>query len=586
MWVKIKLKILVNCYDIPLSREGSGGAGKFIQGLLPELAKKSEVYVICSKHNAEEYQFESIKKLFDITNFEEINILEICDGMDIYFNPGNKFNPIDFPVDIPVVTIIHDLQHNHYPHYFPNGGFESRNNDYGFAISRSDALVAISDWEKSNFKKYFDVNHIQTIYHSPYLFEKGRNQKNEKPVNIQNLTEFSNYYLYPAVAWPHKNHYRLIEAFHILNQKNKNFNLILTGSQHIESTSLLYKKIQELHAEDFCKVLGYVSDDELITLMSNAKGLVFPSLYEGFGIPIIDAMNFGIPVIASNLTSIPEITLNTINYFENSFDSYQIATDIMNFDEKINKGDYDTSKAIDVAKKYSKERNVSEYLNYFDSIIKSKNKNDPITASYSTKNLSTNKTSNKITIILDLESIESNKVEDFFKKISTSAKPEIFDYFFIMSYSFRENYRSSLDEMSKIAKMSYYQNKILVSKVLALEHLLESSIKTEYFICINGDQFENLDYSFLRKAESVLDYFTDIFSCYRSKEKYNILSMKRPSDEEASIREFNKTLNDTETILTRFYNRLIRTNSCRLDGMIGTVPALSKDTTTYSNIAL
>jgi glycosyltransferase involved in cell wall biosynthesis len=571
---------------MPLSKEGSGGAGKFIQGLIPELAKKSEVFLICSKHNANEYQFDSVKKIFEINNFDELNISETCKEMDVFFIPSNKLSPLNLPIDIPVITVIHDLQHNHYPHYFPKGGFEARNKDYGFAISRSDALVAISNWEKLNFEKYFKVRNIRTIYHAPYLYETKTKKNTQTKTKIENLTDFSSFYLYPAIPWAHKNHYNLIEAFHILNKKNKNFNLILTGSEHVESTSLLYKKIQELHAEDYCSILGYVSDDDLITLMTNAKGLVFPSLYEGFGIPVIDAMRFGIPVIASNLTSIPEITSNTINFFENPLNSFQIASDIKRFDEKITSNNYEKEKAIEIAKNYSTERLVSEYLDYFESVKKLKTSKDPNNASYSTKDISLNRSPNKITLILDFEKIEPSNIQNFVNDFINSAKPEIFDYNFIMSYELGEKYEKLFNEITKFTNISYYLENVLASKVHALEHLLEISIKTDYFFCLDADEFNNLDYLFLRKSVSVLDYFEDCFSCNRKNQSYFPITMDRPSDEEASIREFNKTLNNTETILSRFYNRLIRTDFCRHDGMIGTVPSLSKDTSTYSNITL
>lgn len=584
------LKILVNCFDMPLAEEGSAGAGKYVQGLLPQLAKKSELYVICSKHNAKEYQFRGIKKVFKINGFDEIDIENISKKMDVYFNPTNKLTPINLPIDIPVVMVVHDLQHNHYPHYFQKGMFEERNKEYGFALARSDGLVSISNWEKSNFEKYFNIRQVKTIYHAPYLFEKFRNTGAPNK-NINKLTDFPNYYIYPAVPWVHKNHYRLIEAFAILNHKYKirDFNLILTGAKHTVSASLFQKKIKELNADDFIQQLGYIQDDELYSLIANAKGMIFPSIYEGFGIPIIDAMNIGTPVLTTNLTSMPEITHNAVDYFKNPFDSYQMASDIENFDIKINNKQYDIEYAKKIGSQYSSVRQVLEYLEYFETVIKSKHIRNIEYGSYSTKNISSNTSPHKITIILDLEIPNSNEnINDIVEKFLNDARPEIYDYVVMLPYELRDRIQGNeLDEILKITTASYYKDKIHVSKANALEHILESVIKTDYFICLDMRQFLNLDYMFIKKSISLLDYFQDIFSCYRSKSKFNQLLIKRPpSDERISIQEFNTATQNTDEILTRFYNRVIRTKTCRFDGMIGSLSILSKDITVNSNIVL
>jgi len=580
------MKVLINCYDMPLAKEGSGGAGKFVHGIIDGLIKKSELSIICSKHNSEEYEYENVKKLFVLNNYDDLDMSSICEDFDIYFNPANKLMPLNLPKDLPVVTVIHDLQHNYYPHFFSKGAFEARNKEYGYAIARSDGLVAISNWEKRNFEKYFKANHTKVIYHAPYLFER-KNKNDYHKIDIKKLTEFDKYYLYPAIPWIHKNHYRLIEAFSILNKtiKNGRFNLILTGSEHSDSTSLLNKKIKELNCEDYIETLGYVSDDELISLMSNAKGMVFPSLYEGFGIPIIDAMNFGLPVIASNLTSIPEITSGAIEYFNNSFDSYSIATDIQNFDRKINQGSYDIDAAKRIGANYSTERLTSELLNYFERIIRLKN-NVPLNASFAMETVNLNKESRKITIIVDLDIDDKDEAERFLDKFLSNSDHQIFDYALIIPYKLREQLDYvRFNKITQIATCAYYQENILASKVIALEHLLEICIKTDYLLCVNVEQYFQINYLALRKSISFLDYHPDLYSIIKSEEKYSQVFVKRPiDDEEIRIRKYNESLNNPEKILLRFYDRLISTRICREEGMIGSVAALSKDISFFSNM--
>jgi glycosyltransferase involved in cell wall biosynthesis len=585
------MKILMNCLEMPTEKEGSGGAGKYVQALIPALGEKSELYVICSPRNAAEYESKSIKKSIIINNFDEFDVEKYCKDVDIYFNPTNGLKPLNLPKDILIVTVIHDLQHNHYPHLFSNGGFEGRNHDYGYAISRSDGLIAISNWEKSNFQKYYNVNNVKVIHHSAFLFDNKEKNTNQSS-NSKSLSRFSSYYIYPAVAWPHKNHYKLIEAFALLNKKynKKNFNLVLTGIvKHITSTSLWNRKFKEFRSEDFIDILGHVTDDELITLMSNAKGMIFPSLYEGFGIPIADAMKFGIPIIASDMSAIPETSRQSIEYFKNPHDSFQMAEDILNFDEKINKGIYDVEKARKAASIYSTKHMASELIEYFTFLINSKKSNSSSLASYSTKNLDLNTSPKKVTIIIDLNLIghTSDDLNNFLNGIINNSDTNIFDYCLIMPYEIREVVDKKLiDEISKIAECVYYQNKVTSSKVMALEHLLELSIKTDYFICIMISQFFNLDYSFIRKAIANLDFFVDTYSCIRSNDKFKETTILRPPEPEIGIRNFNKIFGEGEIMVTKFYNRLIRTKTCRLDGMIGTLASLSKDTSYYSNVEI
>lgn len=578
------MKILINCFDMPLATEGSAGAGKSIQGMIEGLSKKSELSIICSKHNSKEYQFNDAENVWALNSYDELNMPDICANFDIYFNPSNRLMPFTIPKDLPIVTIIHDLQHNHFPHFFSNGAFEARNREYGYALARSDGVIAISNWEKRNFVKYFQINHVRVVHHAPYLFEKKKKNDYHK-IDPKNLTDFEEFYLYPAVPWIHKNHYRLIEAISLLNKKNVQIKLVLTGAAHADSTSLLDKKVKELNCEDYVQALGYVSDDELISLMSKAKGMIFPSLYEGFGIPIVDAMNFELPVIASNLTAIPEVTAGSIEYFNNPFDSYSMAEDIQTFVKKIDSGLYDIKAAKNVGSRYSIERLTTELLNFFGDVISSKN-NSPLDASFSTRTIDVNKESRKITIIIEINDVSEEKVEFFLHEFIKSANQQIFDYALIIPYEIRNGLNNSLlNQITKSVTCAYYQNKILASKVIALEHLLEISIKTDYLLFVNMNQYEEINYSTLRKSISFLDNFLDLFSVIESQEPGSAAIVKKPEEQEdLKIKRYNEALTDPEKIIQRFYNRLIRTRDCKNQGMIGTLAALSKDITAYSNM--
>ena len=102
--------------------------------------------------------------------------------------------------------------------------------------------------------------------------------------------------LYPARPWPHKNHARLVEAFALVRERRPGLRLVLTGVGH-----------DPARLPPGVEALGGVSADELVSLYRRAAALVFPSLYEGFGLPPVEAMACGCPVAASSAGALPEV---------------------------------------------------------------------------------------------------------------------------------------------------------------------------------------------------------------------------------------------------------------------------------------
>jgi len=111
--------------------------------------------------------------------------------------------------------------------------------------------------------------------------------------------------LYPANPWPHKNHERLIEAFALVRSQRPELRLVLTGSGHDPAP-----------APEGVETPGRVTDDELVDLYRSAACLVFPSLYEGFGLPPLEAMACSCPVAVARATSLPEVCGDAAEYFD------------------------------------------------------------------------------------------------------------------------------------------------------------------------------------------------------------------------------------------------------------------------------
>ena len=139
---------------------------------------------------------------------------------------------------------------------------------------------------------------------SPILL--GYDHKHFQPAYSPNSLDNPLYFLYLGRHDPHKNIARIIDAFRAQKYSDE-MQLWLVGSEHPRHTSALRQQIIELGLEERVQFLDYVSYEDLPRIISGAIALVFPSLWEGFGLPILEAMGCGTPVITSNLSSMPEV---------------------------------------------------------------------------------------------------------------------------------------------------------------------------------------------------------------------------------------------------------------------------------------
>lgn len=146
----------------------------------------------------------------------------------------------------------------------------------------------------------YDANRFQAPQNSDTQNSSTQSPNSSKKYNSQ-------YFIYIGRQDPHKNVHRLITAFAGLPNK-KDYQLWIAGSRDKRYTPLLQALATELDIGEQVKFLDYVSASELPTIISQAIALVFPSLWEGFGFPVLEAMACGTPVITSNISSLPEVT--------------------------------------------------------------------------------------------------------------------------------------------------------------------------------------------------------------------------------------------------------------------------------------
>jgi glycosyltransferase involved in cell wall biosynthesis len=228
-------------------------------------------------------------------------------NVDLLFCPFTA--PTYFELSIPTVCTIYDLQYKTYPQFFTPEDVAHRGRTFKEAVLRSTALVAISDYSRDAAiaEARLDPAKIRTIHLHISQHSLRNAPRDESILNRLQLVA-NRYLIYPANFWKHKNHEMLLTAFGIARRTGlaDDIRLICTGAPG-DRQNWLKQTARSLGLGDHILFPGYLANAELLALVTNSAGVIFPSLYEGFGLPVIEAMATGVPVACSNVTSLPEV---------------------------------------------------------------------------------------------------------------------------------------------------------------------------------------------------------------------------------------------------------------------------------------
>jgi glycosyltransferase involved in cell wall biosynthesis len=211
------------------------------------------------------------------------------------------------PYPGPKVCTIHDLSHIHYPEYHPKERIKFLNRHLN--INNADHIITGSNFIRNELINIFNIpqDKISSIYHGiSKIFRPRQSNKIKKALLAYNLHEKS-YLLSVGTLEPRKNLERLIQAFKRLpEQLRKKHPLVLIGIKGW-NTQRLEKLTRSLINKEQIYCLGYLPEADLPYLYSGAYGFIYISIYEGFGLPLLEAMASGIPTLASNESAMPEV---------------------------------------------------------------------------------------------------------------------------------------------------------------------------------------------------------------------------------------------------------------------------------------
>ncbi|WP_342220625.1 glycosyltransferase family 1 protein [Rickettsiella endosymbiont of Miltochrista miniata] len=209
----------------------------------------------------------------------------------------------------PKICTIHDLSHIHYPEYHPKERVKYLRYNLPISINNADHIITGSDFVRNELINLFSLspNKITRIYHGvSNVFRPRQFHEIKKTILAYNLHEKS-YLLSVGTLEPRKNLEHLIQAFSRLPEKQrKKYPLVLVGIKGW-NTRCFEKLTRSLIKKEQLYCLGYVPEADLPYLYSGAYGFIYISIYEGFGLPLLEAMASGIPTLASSESAMPEV---------------------------------------------------------------------------------------------------------------------------------------------------------------------------------------------------------------------------------------------------------------------------------------
>jgi len=288
---------------------------------------------------------------------------------ELLFSP-NQLDALPYlPSNLKQVITVHDL----IPFLFKEQAHKHKfylNYLLPKALRNSSHIIVPSSNTKFDLIKFFgiDANKISVIAYG--LTELGNHANSPELVEIKKFKELhrlGKYILCVSSNLPHKNLATLIDAFSLIQSKIQ-CALVIVGYQDQGHQRNLINLVQKNKITDHVKFFDHVSSQKLPLFYGGAEIFVFPSLYEGFGLPPLEAMSFGLPVIVSRSSSLPEVVGNAGIYFDPS-DPDNLANKIVEvfFNEKLK--NHLSVIARQRAKEFTWEKAAKETVNIFEKVL-------------------------------------------------------------------------------------------------------------------------------------------------------------------------------------------------------------------------
>ena len=233
---------------------------------------------------------------------------------DVFFSPDG-FIPLG--MSVPKVSMFHDVAYFRYPEYLQ----PRIRNFYAKWIPRfmayTDHIITVSEFSKKEIIEAYNVRpeKISVVYNgiTDSYQPIGDVQKEEVR---KKYTQGRPYFLYLGAIHPRKNVLTLIKAFNQFKSSGTSDVQLIIAGRKAWHTEDVFRAIEQSPFKNEIHLPGYVPTSNAVSLVASAEAMIYPSLYEGFGLPLVEAMACGVPVICSNVSSLPEVAGNAALLFD------------------------------------------------------------------------------------------------------------------------------------------------------------------------------------------------------------------------------------------------------------------------------
>jgi len=321
------MKIVLN--GVAFAPGRMGGGETYLRNLvsaLQEVDTSNDYYLICSERHVDSFRLSSPRfrplacgyskpsplwyLRAAIRHVTPLDILEPFINRldaDIIHHPFSILQPINHHK--PSVLTFHDMQHEFFPEYFSPYALKARKRLWRPSAEQATRIIAISAHARECLVERYgiDPDKVDVVYN-------GYNPQFHSIDNPDILGSVQTRYglhrpfmYYPAATWPHKNHKKLLAALKTMKERYRFDGQLVLSGMAMQANDDVLEEIGLLGLQDDVVVLGSLPYEDLPCLYNLARLMVFPSRYEGFGIPLVEAMACGCPVACSDTTSIPEV---------------------------------------------------------------------------------------------------------------------------------------------------------------------------------------------------------------------------------------------------------------------------------------
>jgi glycosyltransferase involved in cell wall biosynthesis len=233
---------------------------------------------------------------------------------NVFFSPDG-FIPLG--MSIPKVSMVHDVAYLRYPEHLQPRIRAFYKKWMPRYLAYTDHIITVSEFSKSEIIAGYNIpaDKISVVYNGITDAYKPVSDE-QKKITRARYTNGRPYFVYLGAIHPRKNILTLVRAFEQFKSSHPSDHQLVLAGRASWHTEEVFKTIADSKWKDAIHLPGYIATADATALVASAEAMIYPSLYEGFGLPLVEAMACGVPVICSNVSSLPEVAGNAALLFE------------------------------------------------------------------------------------------------------------------------------------------------------------------------------------------------------------------------------------------------------------------------------